>query len=60
MDDDFLRLADEAWEIGRTFVGVIYVSDAHLPVGQIVSELPLIAEAMTGEELASQIVYVPL
>jgi len=60
MDEDFLKLADQAWVSGKEFFGVIYVSDAHLPVGQIVTDLQLIAEAMTVEELASRIVFVPL
>jgi predicted nuclease of predicted toxin-antitoxin system len=60
MDDDFLRLAHEAWESGRSFVGVLYISDANISVGAAVQDLQLIAEAMTIEELDSQVVYVPL
>jgi predicted nuclease of predicted toxin-antitoxin system len=60
MDDDFLRLADDAWESGRSFVGVIYIFDANISVGPAVHDLQLIAEAMTIEELDSRVIFVPL
>ncbi len=59
-DGDFLRLADEAWESGQSFAGVVFISDANTEIGRAVTDLHLVATAMTLAELESQVVFVPL
>jgi hypothetical protein len=59
-DDDFLREAHRRQRDGVEFSGVIYGHFLHVRIGQLVSDLQLVAEAMDAGELRNQVFYLPL
>ena len=59
-DDDFLAIADEWQEIGRSFSGVIYVHQLKLTVGRAVADLEIIAKAGDPEDYRNRVEYLPL
>jgi predicted nuclease of predicted toxin-antitoxin system len=59
-DDDFLREAQRRQRDGIEFSGVIYGHLLNVRVGQLVSDLQLVAETMDADELQNQVLYLPL
>jgi hypothetical protein len=59
-DDDFLAIADDWQRGGRHFAGVIYAHQLRATVGQIVTDLQLILEASTADELRDAVLFLPL
>ena len=59
-DDDFLREAHRRQRDGIEFSGVIYEHLLNIRVGQLVTDLQLVAETMDAGELQNQVLYLPL
>ena len=59
-DDDVLAIADDWQRVGRHFAGVVYAHQLQATVGQIVSDLQLILEATTSDEMRDSILFLPL
>ncbi len=59
-DDDFLKEAVHRQRLGIPFVGVIYVHQDRLSVGERIESLHLIAEIYDLEDLIDRITYLPL
>ena len=59
-DDDLLAEAAGRQRSGEGFAGVIYIHQRDLRIGPCVDDLQLIAEAMTPQEMADWVQYLPL
>lgn len=59
-DDDLLAEAATRQSAGIGFYGVVYVHQQRLAIGQIVSDLHLIAEVCMPDDLAGRVEYLPL
>lgn len=59
-DDDFLALAHEWLDAGRKFTGVVYAHQLNITIGQAINELELIAIVLDADEMANQILFVPM
>jgi predicted nuclease of predicted toxin-antitoxin system len=59
-DDDFLREAHRRQRDRIEFSGVIYRHLLDVRIGQLVSDLQLVAETMNSGELQNQVLYMPL
>jgi hypothetical protein len=59
-DDDLFAEAARRQAAGINFGGVVYVHQQRLAIGQIVSDLHLIAEICMPEDLANRVEYLPL
>lgn len=59
-DDDFLVEVQKRQQQGLTFSGVIYAHQLAISIGRCISDLELIAQIVTLEELAGTVQYLPL
>lgn len=59
-DIDFLREAAERQQSGKAFAGVIYAHQAEVTIGRCLNDLEIIAKAASLEDMADQVVYLPL
>lgn len=59
-DDDFLVLADDWLNAGKTFAGVVYGHQLRLTIGRTIRDLELVSSASVADELRDQIVFLPL
>ncbi len=59
-DDDLLAIAAAWTNTARPFSGLVFGHQLRVTVGQAINDLKLIAEALTPEEMANQIVWIPL
>ena len=59
-DDDFLAEASHRQAAGQPFSGLIYAHQLRVSIGQCVRDLELIAKLGTPEELANQVLFLPL
>lgn len=59
-DDDFLVVADNWKRIGRHFAGLVYAHQLQATIGQIVTDLQLILEAATSDEMRDAVLFLPL
>jgi hypothetical protein len=59
-DDDFLREACMRQRNGIEFSGVIYEHLYGVTLGQLVTDLQLVAETMDLDELRNRVLYLPL
>ena len=59
-DIDFLREAARRQETSHYFLGIIYVPQLHITIGQAVSDLELIAHASKPEGWVCRVEYLPL
>lgn len=60
MDQDFLVLANDRWDTGQEFAGIIFAEQTGIGVGQAVSDLELIAQACAPGEFMNWIQRLPL
>lgn len=60
MDQDFLALAADRWRTGQEFVGIVFAEQNEIGIGRAVSDLELIANACSADELANWIQHLPL
>jgi len=59
-DEDLLRIA-AAWQsTGKQFHGVIYAHQTRAGIGQLVEDLETVLVCCELDELANQVVYLPL
>jgi len=59
-DDDLLAEANERQQRGEEFAGVIYAHQLRISIGRFVHDLELIAKASDPEDLANEVIYLPL
>jgi hypothetical protein len=59
-DDDFLSIAREWLNTGRTFAGVIYVHQDKMTVGETINDLEIVAKAGNPDDFLNRIEYLPL
>jgi predicted nuclease of predicted toxin-antitoxin system len=59
-DDDLLVLATERQQTGAHFAGVVYSHQLRASIGQCVQDLELIASAASAEDVANQVIFLPL
>jgi hypothetical protein len=59
-DDDLLTGATRRQQQGRTFSGVIYAHQLRVSIGDCVCDLELVARAGEPEDLAAQVLFLPL
>ncbi len=59
-DTDLLRIAHQWQSTGRPFPGVIFAHQQGMSIGQCSADLELIAECCREEELANQVLFLPL
>jgi len=59
-DADLLAIAHDWQQNGITFHGVAYSHQLSVSIGDLVTDLALIAECCSPEELRNQVVYLPL
>jgi len=58
-DQDLLRIARQWQTAGRSFTGLIF-SSQHVSIGKLVSDLELVAYCCTKEEVANNVLYLPI
>ncbi len=59
-DDDLLAEAARRQAQGRPFGGVIFAHQLHVSIGTCVRDLEIIAKNADTEELANQVLFLPL
>ena len=59
-DRDFLREASERQQRGQFFAGIIYAHQIDATIGQCLHDLEIIAKAGNPEDLANQVMHLPL
>ena len=59
-DDDLLGEATHRQQAGIPFMGIVYGHQRRVSVGQCISDLEVIAKAGVPEELANEVIYLPL
>jgi hypothetical protein len=59
-DEDLLALAHRRQSEQRTFPGVIYAHQLHVSVGRCVTDLELISKAVSADEMAGHVEFLPL
>ncbi len=59
-DADMLRETTQRQQIGASFAGLIFAHPEQISVGECIRDLEIISKAGAPEDLADQIVYLPL
>lgn len=59
-DDDFLSIVQKWLEEEREFAGIVYSHHLSITVGKAISDLELIAQVMSPEEMRNRVVFIPL
>ena len=59
-DDDFLVEAQYRQELGIFFPGVLYAHQLNISIGCCITDLELISQLATAEELQNTVRYLPL
>lgn len=59
-DSDLLREVARRQFTGECFAGVIYGHQQNVTIGQCVKDLEVIAKVLDPEDLANQVIYLPL
>jgi uncharacterized protein with PIN domain len=59
-DDDLLVEATKRQQTGASFPGVVYAHLLRASIGRCVEDLEVIASAASAEEVANQVVFLPL
>ncbi len=59
-DDDLLKEATKLQRAGLPFPGVVFTRPLEISIGQCIQDLELIAKALSPEEIANQVLYIPL
>ena len=58
-DYDFLRIVQEWQEAGRSFSGLVFCRLSRGSTGIIIDDLELVARAMSTDEIANTVVWIP-
>lgn len=59
-DPDHIAIANRWLAEGRTFPGLVKVTNPRRDIGGVIEDLQLIAEGYSAEEVSTSILYVPL
>jgi hypothetical protein len=59
-DPDLLAEADRRQQAGETFAGLVFVKFRRLSIGQIISDLEILARASDPIDMANQVVFLLL
>ena len=59
-DQDLLEIASEWQRTGRHFVGLVFTVQQGVSIGRCIEDLELLAEFYTEEEIANQVIFLPL
>jgi hypothetical protein len=59
-DTDLLAEGTRRQRTGEAFAGVVYAHQVRVPMGRCIQDLELLAGASDPEELAGQVIYLPL
>ena len=59
-DADMLRETTQRQQIGASFAGLIFAHPEQISVGECIRDLEIISKSGAPEDLADQIVYLPL
>lgn len=59
-DDDMLSIASGWQQQGKDFRGVIYAHQLSAGIGELVRDLELVLCCCTEDEIADQVIYLPL
>lgn len=59
-DTDFIVLASERQTLNTPFSGVIFGRHGSMSVRKVIDDLVLICHTLTNEELANQLIWLPL
>ncbi len=59
-DVDFLVLVDRWLAIGRPFGGVVFAHQLKTTIGQCVTDLEIVCRVLTVEDVANQLIRLPL
>jgi hypothetical protein len=59
-DEDFLTIAAAGQRSGQRFPGILFAAQTGLSIGKTIADIQLIAEVCSPEEVADQLIYLPL
>ena len=59
-DEDFLTETTRRQRAGESFASVIYGHQLQVSLSRMIDDLELLAQAATHEDLADQVIYLPL
>jgi hypothetical protein len=59
-DTDFVRITGEWLACGIDFAGVVYGHQLRVAIGRAISDLHVIAEVMTEDEMRNQLIRLPI
>jgi predicted nuclease of predicted toxin-antitoxin system len=59
-DDDLLTEATRRQRAGIPFSGLIFAHQMRVNIGQCIHDLQLLAECLSSEEIAGQVVHLPI
>lgn len=59
-DQDLLQIASQWQRSGQSFVGLVFAAQQGMSIGQCVEDLELLAQYYTEEEIANQVIFLPL
>jgi predicted nuclease of predicted toxin-antitoxin system len=59
-DQDLLQIACEWQRTEQSFLGLVFSAQQGVSIGQCVEDLELLAQCYTKEEIANQVIFLPL
>ncbi len=59
-DQDLLQIAREWQYTGQSFAGLVFSAQQGVSIGQCVEDLELLAQCYAPEEIANQVIFLPL
>ena len=59
-DEDFLTISAEWQRSRKPFPGILFAAQTGMSLGRAIADIQLIAEVCSSEEVADQVIYLPL
>ena len=59
-DNDFLEIGAQLQGLEEDFVGIVYVHQLGMGIGEMIEELRLIADCADHDEVANRVIFLPL
>ena len=59
-DEDFLTISAAWHHSGKHFPGILFAAQTGMSIGRTIADIQLIAEVCSPEEVADQVIYLPL
>jgi transposase len=59
-DQDLLQLARQWQTAGQTFAGLVFAHQERASIGRCIDDLELVAQCCSREEVANQVIFIPL